>query len=84
MKRFIAHDILAQLEHDPDAKAYLYTDSLKMLRGVNRILYGKTGRKQFITVKCSIERAVELVNKLAPEHLELVLKNLKKIVSRIR
>jgi histidinol dehydrogenase len=83
-ERFIAQDILAQLEHDPDAKAYLYTDSLRLLRVVNKILFGKAGRKQLITVKCSIERAVELVNKLAPEHLELVVKNAKKLVSRVR
>jgi len=82
-ENFIAQDVLAQMEHDPDAKAYLYTDSLRLMRGVNKALLGKAGRKQFITIKCSIDKAVELVNILAPEHLELVLNNAKKIVSRI-
>ena len=82
-ERFIAQDILAQLEHDPDARAYFYTDSLRMLRGVNNALYGKANRKQVKAVKCSIDRAVELVNTLAPEHLELAVKNAKRISAKI-
>jgi len=82
-ERFVAQDILAQLEHDPDARAYLYTDSLKFLRGVNNALFGKADRKQFKAVKCSLERAIELVNVLAPEHLEIAVRNPKKTASKI-
>ena len=83
-ERFVAQDILAQLEHDPEARAYFFTDSLKVLRGVNNALYGKIGRKQLKVVKCSMERAVELVNGIAPEHLEIAAKRANKIASGVK
>jgi len=82
-ERFIARDILAQLEHAPDAKAYLFTDSRRILRGVNSVLGVKAGGKQFKAVKCSLGRAVELVNGIAPEHLEIAVKNARRIAANI-
>ncbi len=81
---FIAQDILSQLEHDPDARAYFYTDSLRLFRGVNNALYGKADKKQIKAVKCSIPKAVELVNALAPEHLEIAIKNARKTAAKIK
>jgi len=81
---FIAQDVLAQLEHDPDARAYLYTDSIGLIRGVNKLLLGKTGRKQFTAVKCTLKRAVELVDRLAPEHLLIAVKNAAKAAASVK
>ncbi|MFH1369645.1 MAG: histidinol dehydrogenase [Elusimicrobiota bacterium] len=75
---YIAADILAQLEHDPDARAFLFTNSRVLLNKVSAILK-KDGKRfnlriQFQAKLCSLVKAVESVNRIAPEHLELMVR----------
>jgi histidinol dehydrogenase len=80
---FIVYDILAQLEHDPDAKAYLFSDSRVLLSSVKASMKSK-GASGFISAFCSIAKAVEKVNGIAPEHLQLMTRNAARLASRIR
>ena len=86
--RFVAADLLSQAEHDKMASAVLVTNDIEFAKKVQQEIelqldnlerkdisrssiddYGK-----FI-VTSSIERAIEVSNLIAPEHLELCLDN---------
>ena len=89
---FIAADMLAQCEHDKDARAFLICFSKEFAQKVDKkakeylktlptkeiaeISYGKS----IAIVVNSIEEAVELSNEKAPEHLELCLENAQNIM----
>ena len=85
--RFVAADMLAQCEHDLDARAYLVTTSEKLADEVeieiNSFLKSldtseiasKSIEKSTIILVNSLEQAIEISNKKAPEHLEICLEN---------
>ncbi|OYT33764.1 MAG: histidinol dehydrogenase [Candidatus Aenigmarchaeota archaeon ex4484_52] len=94
--KFIAADLLAQAEHDVDAKANLITDSLKIAKAVNielncqikklktkSIIRESLKNSKIILVE-NLDDAVEIANKYAPEHLELQIKNPDKIINKLK
>ncbi len=82
----IAADLLAQAEHDDDARPILVTTSpeaaeqvarevtrqVEALPEPNRTTATRACRNGFIAVAASLEEAVATVNTLAPEHLEIL------------
>jgi len=80
---WIASDLVAQAEHDPDAVAIFITPSLKLALQVQAAARGILARLALpvaeqalaaqgaILVTRNLAEAVELVNRLAPEHLTL-------------
>ncbi len=85
---FVAADMLSQAEHDEMAMSMLITDSEKLASEVQRQLskqIAKLPRRQIaetalnnygaIVITESVSEAVKLANKVAPEHLELCVKN---------
>ncbi len=80
---FIAADLLAQAEHDPQARADLLTTSKKLADEVNaevdkqlanlstRDVAKMAMANGTIVVVDTLEQAVEIANRRAPEHLEL-------------
>ncbi len=85
---FIAADLLSQAEHDVMASAVLVTDSETIALETQKALktqIKKLSRKEisgqsienfgYIMVVPDIETAVNLANRLAPEHLELIVKD---------
>ena len=82
--RWIAADLVAQAEHDPDAVAILITPSLKLARRVQACAAQIVGqlrlpvaRNSLVDQGCivltrSLAEAAEFVNRLAPEHLTLL------------
>jgi histidinol dehydrogenase len=94
---FIAADMLAQAEHDEHASAVLVTDSRRMAAAVATELGSRLeamSRKEIagksldsygaIIVTESMEDAVSVANAIAPEHLEIVTRRPKKILSMVR
>ncbi|MBN1434811.1 histidinol dehydrogenase [Candidatus Fermentibacterales bacterium] len=81
--RPVALDLLAQAEHDPDARCWLLTDSPALARAVESELLlltgdiprrpGETGLSERVSalVLDSLEDCIAACNRLAPEHLEL-------------
>jgi histidinol dehydrogenase len=82
--RFIAADILAQAEHDPDAVALLITPSAKLARQVaaevQKQLQELPGtnpawkslvQASLILVAPSLDAAIRFSNRVAPEHLSI-------------
>ena len=85
--RFVAADLLSQAEHDPMASAVLLTTSEELLAKVNEQLRIQTDvlpkkaiveaslRDYGTSIVCpSIEECIEFSNAIAPEHLELMVK----------
>ncbi len=86
--RYLAADMLSQAEHDKNATAVLVTDSEELAlavreeiekqletlerREIARASIDDNGK---IVVADSLDRAIEIANEIAPEHLELCVEN---------
>ena len=82
---FIAFDLLAQAEHDPNACCILVTTSEKLAKEVyGRLLSYKIEANCFILIAENLEDALNFTNEFAPEHLELILKNPTDFLERVK
>jgi len=92
----IAADMLAQAEHDADASAIVVTPSIRLATQIERALVEQLAelpraavavrslhRNGAILVVRSLDQAIALANEIAPEHLELALRNAGRYVARI-
>ena len=83
--RFVAADLLSQAEHDESASSILVTPDLQLAKAVQQeveklvptlsrhdILKKSLNTYGACIVTDSLEQAIEVVNTLAPEHLELL------------
>lgn len=81
---FVAADLLSQAEHDKNASAVLVTDSMKLAEEVREELekqLSQLEREEIarvsvdvngkIIVADDLNRAIDIANEIAPEHLEL-------------
>ena len=81
---FIQTDLLAQAEHDPGARAVLLFTDRKLLAAVSGKLDRRIASRVQLRYVSSIDKALEQANEIAPEHLELLIKNAKRYLPRIR
>lgn len=94
---FIAADILAQAEHDPNAGCAVVTNDMKLanqIKGeinvqikdrIKRIETIKESLKNFsMIITKSISRSIEFANNYAPEHLEIMTRNPESVERKIR
>ena len=91
---FVAADILAQCEHDKDARAFLICFSKEFAQKVDekakeylknlqtREIAEQSYNKSFAVVVRYLDEAVSLSNKKAPEHLELCLENAENLINK--
>ena len=95
--RHIAADMLSQAEHDKLASAVLVTDSAALAKDVaaeidrqletlprREIASASIENNGKIIVTDSIERAVEVANAIAPEHLEMCVENPRAWLDKIK
>lgn len=80
---FIAADMLAQCEHDLDARAYLVTNSMELVTQVQEnianflpnlktaAIASKSIEKSIAIIVENMKDSIEIANKKAPEHLEI-------------
>ncbi|MBN1385275.1 MAG: histidinol dehydrogenase [Elusimicrobia bacterium] len=80
---FIVADLLAQCEHDKDARAFLISLSRKLSDTVNNKTKPVRKQIEIINVK-NIAQAIKVADEIAPEHLEVIVKNPQKIIDKIR
>ncbi len=86
--RFAAADLLSQAEHDKLASAVLVTDSMELAKAVQAELEvqipllerAEIARESIdnngkIIVADTLDKAIEIANEIAPEHLELCVDN---------
>ncbi len=94
--KYIAADLIAQAEHDTEASAILATNSNKIAKEVctelkiqsdllprRKIINESIKKNGKIYVLRSINDAVKLANELAPEHLQVCVRNPNKVVNQI-
>jgi histidinol dehydrogenase len=94
---WIAADLLAQAEHDVSAQSILITDSAELASQVERAVEAQlktlpradTARKSWQDLGATIivrglTEAIELTDRLAPEHLELIGGEAEALAGRIR
>src|SRR3989442_252744 len=92
-----AADLPAQAEHDPMARAVLITDASDLLPRIGVALERQLARlprraiaaealaaNGALVVVASLDQAVELANRLAPEHLELLVRVPQALLPRVR
>ena len=78
--KFIVSDLRAQGEH-AKGLAILITNSKALARQVKAQLANEEG---FIVLTKNLEEAVEVANRIAPEHLEIMVNNPGRILKQIR
>ncbi|WP_442903103.1 histidinol dehydrogenase [Gottfriedia solisilvae] len=96
-ERFIAADLMAQAEHDEMASSIVITTSNELAEKIQQAshdLIEEQPRKEIIQkafenygaiIKVnSIEEGLNLVNKIAPEHVEILLKDSEEYVTKIK
>jgi len=93
---FIAADVLAQAEHDPDAACVLVTTDEKLPAKVWKEVEKMTktaDRRKIIEealknsgyiVMDSVDEAVEMMNEMAPEHLSIQTENATDVLMKVR
>ena len=94
---YLVRDMLSQAEHDPDAGAFLVTTSEKQAKKVadriiklipelprREIIEASFKNRSAIIVAKDMEEIFEIVNELAPEHLEVLTKEPFNDLYRIR
>ncbi|MGA7470789.1 MAG: histidinol dehydrogenase [Halobacteriota archaeon] len=91
---YIAADIVAQLEHGPKSSGFVLTPSAELAREVKRELIAQreaAARKDLIDlsntavlVGDSVDACVSFINDLAPEHLELMVRDPIGVLGKIR
>lgn len=94
---FVAADLLAQAEHDPAAQAILISDSADLIAAVERAVLeqlatlpragiaGASWRDHGATILVpSLDEAIPLVDRLAPEHLEIEAEDADALAERVR
>lgn len=94
--RLVAADILAQAEHDPDARCVLATDSRNVAESVGEEIEAQMkGAKRKDIIEKSLENAcavltknmdeaIDFANLYAPEHLEIIAKDADGISEKIK
>jgi histidinol dehydrogenase len=94
---FIAADLLSQAEHDVLSSAVLITDSKKLAQAVVKEIKGQLANLSraeiareslvkfgAVIVVENIAVAIEMANRIAPEHLELQIRDPLEVVGKIR
>ncbi|MBI2501498.1 MAG: histidinol dehydrogenase [Deltaproteobacteria bacterium] len=94
---WIAADLIAQAEHDPEARPLVLSPSRSLLKKVRQEVekrISRMDRKEIIHASfmkhgdaihvTSLEKACELSNRIAPEHLEIHVKKPRKLLPKIR
>lgn len=92
---FVAADLVSQAEHDPAASVTLVTTSRRIAEEVIRLVYELAAKVATRSVAISaldkgwcilvenLDEAAEFVNRYAPEHLEIHVKNPYQILEKI-
>ena len=94
---WVAADLIAQAEHDENAQSILLTQNKKIISQVNFLLKEQLKKlsKKKIAEKSlrnfglaiftqNIKKLIDIINTIAPEHLEILLKNPNKILKKIK
>ncbi|MBL7081176.1 MAG: histidinol dehydrogenase [Candidatus Omnitrophica bacterium] len=77
--KLVLADLKAQMEHK-QAQVYLVTNSKALARQIKAELHGNG----YIILTKNLKEAIEVTNQIAPEHLEILIKNPRALVKKIK
>ncbi len=81
---YVQLDLQAQAEHDPEARSLLLSTDRLLIKRVQERLSRDLMKRVELRYVNSIPKAIELANEIAPEHLELLFRDAKKVLPHIR
>lgn len=85
---YVAADLLAQAEHGPGGAAILITASKQLSAtvadNIDKLTGGRTREGIFLVRVRSLAEGIKLVNRIAPEHLEIMTGNPEAALAKIR
>jgi len=94
--KLVALDLISQAEHSKDTMCFVITQSKTMAKQIQKsveklilgterssIIKASISKNGFIAVCKNQNEVIELANKIAPEHLELMVKNAKSLSKKI-
>ncbi len=81
---YVVFDLLAQAEHDPEARSLLLSVDRRLIREVKKRLPRGIVKRVSLRYVPTIEAAIDVANALAPEHLELLFSHAQKYLPKIR
>jgi len=86
LPRFVALDLFSQTEHGANSVSILISTSPNLIKKVKKILKEFKFRlpKYNLIFASSLKQGIKLVNEIAPEHLEIMIKKPQKIVPLIK
>jgi histidinol dehydrogenase len=90
----VCADLLAQAEHSPDTRSYVFSDSESFLKALKKRLAielrtaaARAPHLRTVQItfrRCTYDEAVHEVNRLAPEHLEIIHRKADAIAARVK
>jgi histidinol dehydrogenase len=80
---YIINDLMAQAEHDGNARAFVFCTRKKQADRIYKSLE-KGILNQVSFEVCSIKKAIERSNEIAPEHLELLIKDAENFIPLVK
>jgi histidinol dehydrogenase len=93
---YVAADLLSQAEHDEQASAILITSCMELAKAVDKAIeeqMASLSRSEIVReslknygriyITDNLEESLVIANKIAPEHLELIVKNPREVLERI-
>jgi len=83
-KDFVFYDLLAQAEHDTQAKAILLSINRGLVEEIRKKIPKKFKTQIQLVKVANLNQGIRYINLLAPEHLVLALKDYEKVLPRIR
>jgi histidinol dehydrogenase len=94
---FVAADLIAQAEHDANARTFLFSTSKELLDQATielekqsnllprkDIIQKSLTRRSALVEVADVDEAFQLVNQLAPEHLEIQLENPMRFLGKVK
>lgn len=72
---FLLADLEAQAEHDPDAKAILVSSCSRVISKIKKNIDAKYSKQMIYYHEKTDKKAIEIINKIAPEHLQIMKKD---------
>ncbi len=94
--RWLAIDLLAQAEHDTDAQSIIISDSVELLKSVQAaveqelktlprsVIAGASWNNHGGLIRASLEATPQIIDRIAPEHLELAIEKPAALADRVQ
>jgi len=93
---WVAADLIAQAEHDTFAQSILITNNRNLIKAVNlslkkqlkklpkKVIASKSLKNYGLAIYANNRNIIEIINTIAPEHLEVCMKNNNSIIKKVK